>query len=87
MLDSEYMPRLGVHVSIAGDLPFAVDRAVAQGCQAFQIFTKSAHQWRARRLPRDEIAEFRRKVEASGISPVVAHASYLINLGSPSGGC
>jgi deoxyribonuclease-4 len=67
-------------MSIAGGLPRAVDRAEASRCQALQIFTKSAGQWRARPLPSDEIALFRRRVEESGIHPVVAHNSYLINL-------
>jgi deoxyribonuclease IV len=74
------MPRLGAHMSIAGGLPRAVDRARASRCEALQIFTKSAGQWRARPLPAEEVAEFRRRVEASGIHPVVAHNSYLINL-------
>jgi len=74
------MPRLGAHLSIAGGLPRAVDRAVASRCEALQIFTKSAGQWRARVLPPDEIAQFRARVERTGIQPVVAHNSYLINL-------
>ena len=57
------MPRLGAHLSIAGGLPRAVDRAVASRCEALQIFTKSAGQWRARVLPPDEIAQFRARVE------------------------
>jgi deoxyribonuclease-4 len=76
------MPRLGAHMSIAGGLPRAVDRAVASGCQALQIFTKSAGQWRARPLPPEEIASFRRRVRETGIRPVVAHNSYLINIAS-----
>ena len=74
------MPRLGAHLSIAGGLPRAVDRAEASGCAALQIFTKSAGQWRARELPAEEIALFRRRVRQTGIRPVVAHNSYLINL-------
>jgi deoxyribonuclease-4 len=74
------MPRLGAHLSIAGGLPRAVDRAEASGCQALQIFTKSAGQWRARELPLEEIALFRRRVRQTKIRPVVAHNSYLINL-------
>ena len=74
------MPRLGAHMSIAGGLPRAVDRAEASGCEALQIFTKSAGQWRARPLPPEEIALFRRRVKESGIRPVVAHNSYLINV-------
>jgi deoxyribonuclease-4 len=74
------MPRLGAHLSIAGGLPRAVDRAEASGCDALQIFTKSAGQWRARVIPDDEIALFRRRVRETKIGPVVAHNSYLINL-------
>lgn len=78
------MPRLGAHLSIAGGLPRAVDRAAASRCDALQIFTKSAGQWKARTLPPEEIALFRRRVEETGIHPVVAHNSYLINLAAAS---
>ncbi len=74
------MPRLGAHMSIAGGLPRAVDRAKAARCDALQIFTKSAGQWRARPLPQDEIDLFRRRLAETRIGPVVAHTSYLINL-------
>jgi deoxyribonuclease-4 len=74
------VPRFGAHLSIAGGLPRAVDRAVATKCQALQIFTKSVGQWRARALGDDEVAQFRARVQASGIGPVVAHNSYLINI-------
>jgi deoxyribonuclease-4 len=67
-------------MSIAGGLPRAVDRAHASRCEALQIFTKSAGQWRARELPDDEVARFRRRVKETGIYPVVAHNSYLINV-------
>jgi deoxyribonuclease IV len=74
------MPRFGAHMSVAGGLPRAVDRAVAHGCEALQIFAKNANQWRGRPLPREEIRAFRLKVRAARIAPVVSHASYLINL-------
>ena len=73
-------PLLGAHMSVAGGLPLAVDRAVAHGCDAFQIFAKNANQWRGRVVPPEEIRDFRAKVLAAGIGPVVSHASYLINL-------
>jgi len=77
------MPRLGAHMSIAGGLPLAAERAAVHGCDALQIFSKSSNQWRARPLPPEEIAAFRDKVEQAEIRPVVAHASYLFNLGTP----
>jgi len=72
-------------MSIAGGLPRAVERAVLHGCEALQIFSKSANRWRARPLPEDEVAEFRSALARSGIFPAIAHASHLINLatGSP----
>ena len=75
-------PRLGAHMSVAGGLPRAVERAVLHGCQSLQIFSKNASQWRGRPLGEDEVREFRDRVRASGIRPVVSHASYLINLGT-----
>ena len=78
------MPRIGAHLSIGGGLPRAVDRAVASRCEALQIFTKSVGQWRARPLPEDEIVLFRRRVADTGIHPVVAHNSYLINIAAAS---
>jgi deoxyribonuclease-4 len=78
------MPRLGAHLSIAGGLPRAVDRAVASRCETLQIFTKSVGQWRARPLPEDEVVLFRRRVADSGICPVFAHNSYLINIATAS---
>ena len=74
------MPRIGAHLSIAGGLWRAVDRAEASGCEALQIFTKSAGQWRARELPDEEVARFRQRVRETRIHPVIAHNSYLINV-------
>jgi deoxyribonuclease-4 len=74
------MPRLGAHLSISGGLPRAVDRAVASRLHALQIFTKSAGQWRGRVIPDDEMVLFRRRVADTGIHPVIAHNSYLINI-------
>src|ERR1051325_6588208 len=76
------MPRLGAHMSVAGGLPRAVERAVVHRCEALQIFAKNASQWRGRELPRQEIREFRAKIRAAGIWPVVSHGSYLINVAS-----
>jgi deoxyribonuclease-4 len=67
-------------MSVAGGVSKAVDRAVVHGCEALQIFTKNANQWRSKPLDRAEIKLFRQRLEETGIAPVVSHASYLINL-------
>ena len=80
---SDSMPFLGAHLSIAGGIPKAVERAEAAGCEALQIFTKSVGQWKARVLDDSEVAQFRDAVSRSRLRAVVAHASYLSNLASP----
>ncbi len=67
-------------MSVAGGLVRAVQRAVVHRCDALQIFTKNANQWRGRPLRPDETAAFRAAVGAAGLQAVVSHASYLINL-------
>jgi deoxyribonuclease IV len=74
------MLRIGAHMSVAGGVSKAVERAVVHGCEALQIFTKNANQWRAKPLDQSEIRLFRQRIEQTGITPVVSHASYLINL-------
>ena len=75
-------PRLGAHLSIAGGITRAIDRAEATGCQALQIFTKNSNQWQGRALKEKDIVEFRKRATHLNL-PVVSHASYLINLAAP----
>ena len=70
-------------MSIAGGLDLAIERGAAIGCSAIQIFDKSNNQWAARSLGDEEVARFKAARARTGIDPVVAHASYLINLCSP----
>lgn len=78
-------PLLGVHASIAGGFPKALDRGEALGCRVLQIFVKNASQWRAKPIERDRAEEFRAAHAASPIGAIVAHASYLINLAATDG--
>lgn len=71
---------LGAHVSIAGGLPKAFERGDDLGCDSLQIFVKNASQWKGRPLAEDEVTTFRAAHTASQAGPLVAHASYLINL-------
>ena len=79
------MLRIGAHMSVAGGVSKAVDRAVVHGCEALQIFSKNASQWRAKPLDAAEIKAFRTRIDQTGIAPVVSHASYLINLATTFG--
>ena len=75
--------RLGSHISIAGGIDRAVLTAREVGCEALQIFVKSSNQWRAAPFREGEVERFRSNLETTGLGPVVAHDSYLINLCSP----
>ena len=74
------MMRIGAHMSVAGGVSRAVDRAALHGCEALQIFAKNANQWRGAPLDPAEGRRFRRRLDETGIGPAVSHASYLINL-------
>ncbi len=67
-------------MSVAGGVSRAVDRAALHRCEALQIFSKNASRWYGKPLEASEVKRFRARVEATGIDPVVSHASYLINL-------
>ena len=73
---------LGAHMSIQGGVHRAVERGEKLGCTALQMFTRNNVQWRAAPLTDDGVARFREAWAASGIGPIVAHASYLIDLAS-----
>jgi deoxyribonuclease-4 len=77
------MAILGAHQSIAGGYHKAVERAAAAGCDVLQIFTKNTNQWRPRRIAPAEADEFRRTLDALGLTCPLAHNSYLVNLASP----
>lgn len=76
-------PLLGAQMSSAGGLFNALHAGESIGCEAIQIFTKSSRQWAAAPLRDEEIRTFREVKKASGIHTVIAHDSYLLNLGAP----
>lgn len=74
---------LGAHMSISGGFEKAIERGTSIGCTTIQIFTKSNRQWHAKTITQEEAKLFRTAVKESDIHPIVAHATYLINIGAP----
>ncbi len=72
---------LGAHVSIAGGLVNACLHAKNTGSNVIQIFTKNQVQWSAKPLNLNDIHFFKECMVRENIM-VVAHLSYLVNLGS-----
>jgi len=74
---------LGAHMSIAGGLHRALERGRAVGCSVVQIFLKNQMQWKARPLTEADVRLWKAARRATGIRTAFAHASYLVNLGTP----
>jgi deoxyribonuclease-4 len=77
------MVKVGVHVSIAGSIDRAVDRAVARGCDTFQIFSRNPRGWKFKGLEPWDVKRFGEKLKDSGIFPPIDHMPYLPNLATP----
>src|SRR5436190_2835334 len=75
-------PLLGAHMSIAGGVDKAIERAVAAGCTTLQIFSKNNMQWETRPLGAEEVERFHLLRKQAKIEPIFAHSGYLINLGA-----
>jgi deoxyribonuclease IV len=76
-------PLLGAHMPIAGGVAEAPLRGRGVGCECIQIFTKSARQWASKPYSDEEVKNFRERQAQAAIAIVVAHDSYLLNLGAP----
>ncbi|MCH6545550.1 MAG: deoxyribonuclease IV [Deltaproteobacteria bacterium] len=79
-------PFLGAHMSIAGGVEKALLAGERAQCDAIQMFTKSSRQWAAEPYSAEEIQLFHHSQKETGIVKVIAHDSYLLNLGSPDEG-
>ena len=70
---------LGAHVSIAGGVDKAIDRALGIGCTAMQIFVKNNMQWFAGApFPSSEVEAFHARPARP--ASIFGHSGYMINL-------
>lgn len=83
---AESGPIFGAHRSIAGGFDNAFHTGAAVGCDCLQIFVKNQRQWWAGPLTENRIARYRTAQCETGLTPVIAHASYLLNLAAPDEG-
>jgi len=70
-------------MSIAGEVGESLNRGKLIECDCIQIFTKSSRQWASKPFTEEQIANFKRNQRETGIASVIAHDSYLLNLGAP----
>jgi deoxyribonuclease IV len=70
---------IGAHVSTAGGLVQAHERAVERGCEAMQVWGQSPRAWRPTHWKPDDVAAFRELMADGPVRSVTIHAIYLIN--------
>ncbi len=78
-------PTFGAHMSIAGGFENAIAAGARVGCDCLQIFVKNQRRWQAPQLCDSHVAAYKAAARQTGLAPVLAHASYLLNLASPDG--
>jgi deoxyribonuclease-4 len=72
---------VGRHLPTSGGLEKTLVAARELGCETVQIFVSNPQGW-ADSVPRKDADAFAEGARELGVSPVVAHAKYLINLAS-----
>jgi len=73
---------IGAHTSIAGGVHHALIKGQEIGATTIQIFTSNQKQWAGRLFSENELSQWEEQLTSSGITHVMSHDSYLINLGS-----
>jgi deoxyribonuclease-4 len=76
--------RIGFHLSTAGGVFNAAERANQIGANTFQIFSSSPRMWRPARLEQTHCERMRELRKNYDCWPLVIHTSYLVNLCSQS---
>jgi deoxyribonuclease-4 len=74
---------IGAHLSSAGGIHTAVDRAEAVGAESLQVFTQSPRAWRPTNHDPANFERFRERRAEVGLHGVLCHALYLCNFAAP----
>lgn len=73
---------IGCHISIAGGIINAPERAAGLGCECMQIFTRSPQGGKAPELTKEIIEEFKLKSINHKLQATFIHTPYYINFAS-----
>ena len=73
---------IGGHVSTAGGLVKALERAEERGCETMQVFNQSPRAWRPTKYSDADFAAFGERLARSTVKSIYIHAVYLINVAS-----
>lgn len=79
----QYMTRkIGAHVSAAGGLDKAIERAHAIGANCLQLFSGSPRVWKRSPLESFAVEKMFSKQKELLVEPIFTHSLYLVNLAS-----
>lgn len=73
-------PPIGFHAPIKDGLHESLIIAKETGCDAVQIFSRNPRGWMAKPLTEESVELFKKTRKLTGLSPVLIHTNYLINL-------
>lgn len=82
MPDKEHL-LLGAHTSASGGVHNALLEGKEIGATTVQLFTSNQKQWHGRELTPEMIKVWKETLKETGLSHIMSHDSYLINLGGP----
>ncbi len=74
--------KIGCHISIAGGIQNAPERASDLGCEVMQIFTRSPQGGKSAKIGKDVANEFKENCRKYRIADTYVHTPYYINLAS-----
>ncbi|MDA3815241.1 MAG: deoxyribonuclease IV [Patescibacteria group bacterium] len=74
--------KIGTHISIAGGIFNAPERAADLGCEVMQIFTRSPQGGKAPEFTPEIIKEFKLKTKSYHLKATYVHTPYYINFAS-----
>lgn len=74
---------IGAHTSASGGSYNALLEGKEIGATTIQFFTSNQKQWKGRTIEQKELDLWFKTLDDTGITDVMSHDSYLINLGAP----
>ncbi len=83
MASSQKQLLIGAHTSAAGGAHKALLEGKEIGATTVQLFTRNQKRWISKEISDEEAELFQKTLEETGLSHIMCHDSYLINLGCP----
>jgi len=74
---------IGAHTSAAGGAYKALLEGKEIGATTVQLFTRNQKRWASKEITDEEADLFKKTLDETGLSHIMCHDSYLINLGCP----